>query len=253
MPTRSIPSGKILLGDGRSDSFRGNADVIYWPSVGIVGARNATVKAQSVAADAAAQCAGRGVAVVSGNDRGIDHTAHLSALEVGGATILVLAQGLGGFYLRESLRVIADWRRLLLISQWSDNQGWQAWRAMKRNETICQLSDAAIVAQAAAVSGTMSTGLAAQRMGISLHVAVYKEQDEKCYTGNRELLAAGASSLQFSVLRSQANMSAVWQDVARAERKGTGREKISGSGRAGRSTEAITSMGSCSMPGTAIQ
>lgn len=37
---------------------------------------------------------------------------------------------------------------------------------MKRNETICRLSDAVIVVPAVAVSGTTSTGRAANRLGI---------------------------------------------------------------------------------------
>ena len=71
-------------------------------------------------------------------------------------------------------------------------------RCPRWNQTICRLSDAVIVVAAGAKSGTISTGRAALRMKVPLHVAVHRDQEDDCYAGNRELLAAGATPLMWN-------------------------------------------------------
>src|SRR5690606_5132201 len=61
--------------------------------VAVVGARACTEYGAQVASDVGADCAERGVAVVSGAAYGIDAAAHRGALAVRGLTVAVLACG----------------------------------------------------------------------------------------------------------------------------------------------------------------
>lgn len=74
---------------------RGDPDALgRSPSaVAIVGARAATGYGEHVAAELAAELAGRGVAVVSGGAYGIDGAAHRAALSAAGTTVAFLAGG----------------------------------------------------------------------------------------------------------------------------------------------------------------
>ena len=74
---------------------------------------------------------------------------------------------------------------------------------------------------AGAKSGTISTGRAARRMKVPLHVAVYRDQEDDCYAGNRELLAAGATPLMWNPAQEAVNMSRVWQNVRAAKERET--------------------------------
>ena len=67
-------------------------------SVAVVGARACTDYGAQVAGDIAADCADRGIAVVSGAAYGIDAAAHRGALALRGATVAVLACGVDMAY-----------------------------------------------------------------------------------------------------------------------------------------------------------
>ena len=66
------------------------------PTVGIVGARNASGAGRRIAQGIATDLGGRGIIVASGLARGIDTSAHNGALKTG--TIAVVAGGVDVFY-----------------------------------------------------------------------------------------------------------------------------------------------------------
>ena len=72
---------------------RGPIDLTAAPSVGFCGSRSATDRGLEVAADIADQVAHHAVNVVSGGAKGVDITAHRTALTRGGTTTVVLAEG----------------------------------------------------------------------------------------------------------------------------------------------------------------
>jgi DNA processing protein len=82
---------------------KGNPELISHPSVAIVGSRKVSLKGLDTARDCAAQLARYGVNVVSGYANGVDLASHKAALEAGGTTILVLAEGLNLWYLKRDI------------------------------------------------------------------------------------------------------------------------------------------------------
>src|SRR5437763_11242297 len=77
---------------------RGELALLERPCVAIVGTRRATAYAERVTRELARTLARAGACVVSGLARGVDASAHIGALEVGGATIAVLGTGLDVVY-----------------------------------------------------------------------------------------------------------------------------------------------------------
>ena len=75
---------------------RGFLHLFGKPSVGMVGARNASVNGRKMATSLASELGQAGFVVVSGMARGIDTAAHQGALETG--TIAVLAGGIDSIY-----------------------------------------------------------------------------------------------------------------------------------------------------------
>lgn len=78
--------------------FSGDADVLRQPSLSIVGSRASTTAGLRITHQWAQTIANRGVAVISGGAYGIDGTAHEGALEGGGKTAVVFANGIGRWY-----------------------------------------------------------------------------------------------------------------------------------------------------------
>ena len=77
-------------------SVRGSPHLLSRPSVGIVGARNASINAQRLAQSLAEDLAAEGYVIVSGLARGIDAAAHNGALA--GGTVAVIAGGIDIIY-----------------------------------------------------------------------------------------------------------------------------------------------------------
>ena len=89
---RSIPDPPAIL------FLRGRLDVADGPAVAIVGSRDHTGYGRDVAHRLSSAAARAGICVVSGMARGLDAVAHQAALEVGGATVGVLGNGIGVVY-----------------------------------------------------------------------------------------------------------------------------------------------------------
>jgi DNA processing protein len=157
---------------------RGNADLLRTATVGIVGSRKASLKGVGAAQDCAGQLAKLGITVVSGYANGIDMASHKAALEAGGATIVVLAEGIERFRLEREIAAAWDWERALVVSEYPPNAAWSVKQAMQRNGTICDLSKAVIVAEAQRNSGTMNTVRQCLKMKIPLFVVTYENMED---------------------------------------------------------------------------
>ncbi|QAY61159.1 DNA-protecting protein DprA [Microbacterium protaetiae] len=136
------------------------------PAVAIVGARAATGYGEHIAAEFAAELAGRGIAVVSGAAYGIDGAAHRGALAAGGLTVALVAGGLDRPYPAghtDLLRRIAA--AGCVVSEVPCGTVPSKWRFLQRNRLIAALGGATIVVEAGIRSGSLNTASHAADLG----------------------------------------------------------------------------------------
>ena len=169
----------------------GQAATLSGSNAGIVGARRASRAGLNLAKQCATVFAQEGIPVVSGGAAGIDTQAHRTALEQGGSTIVVLAQGIltpdrGGWLPRT-----AEDDRLVVLSEFLPDAPWASRHAVTRNATIGALSRLVCVIDPQRGSGSMHTARAAMRMGRKLLVRC-RDRDADL---ERELLRDGAEPL----------------------------------------------------------
>jgi DNA processing protein len=146
---------------------RGSADLMTTGrSVAVVGARACTEYGAQVAGDIAADCADRGIAVVSGAAYGIDAAAHRGALALRGATVAVLACGVDLAYPtahQAMLDRIAH--EGLVVSELCPGARPSRVRFLARNRLIAALATGTVVVEAARRSGALNTLNWASRLG----------------------------------------------------------------------------------------
>lgn len=183
--------------------------ILYWigaetlfnvPAVGFCGSRKASAKGLDVARQCSRLLSTQGVTAVSGYAHGVDLAAHTAALEAGGSTTFVLAEGILHFRVKEPVRTLLDPEHLdraLVVSEFPPSLPWKAHNAMTRNRTICALSDAIIVIESGMEGGTFEAGKTALALNLPLFCVEYAEPAETA-AGNPYLLQHGAISLRRS-------------------------------------------------------
>lgn len=142
------------------------------PSVAIVGTRKPTVYGKEVTHRLAYELAKQGVVIISGLALGVDGLAHRAALEAGGATIAVLGNGLGSVYPaahRTLAKQIID-SGGAIISEYEPEAEARGFQFLERNRIVSGLSDAIIITEAAARSGTLNTAGHALEQGRDIFV-----------------------------------------------------------------------------------
>ena len=138
--------------------IKGNLPIFRPPVVAIIGTRRPTSYGCEVTHKLASDLAANGVVVVSGLAMGIDTIAHTAALDAGGVTIAVLAQGLHSIY-PASNRGLAEriTKNGALITEYEMGEEAMKHHFLARNRIVSGLADAVIVTEAADRSGTFST------------------------------------------------------------------------------------------------
>lgn len=168
-------------------------DLPSGPAVAIVGSRRADAYGLEVAQLFASTLAEREIAIVSGFARGIDAAAHRGALApLAGRTVAILGCGLGIDYPRGHAhlgRAIAA--RGALVSEFPCGYEPRSWNFPVRNRSIAALSQAVLVVQAAARSGSLSTARWALDLGRDLFAVPGQIFDERSL-GPHALLRDGA-------------------------------------------------------------
>ena len=195
--------------------FKGNPDLLMKPGIGFCGSRHASEASIAAVRDCAGQVVEKGYAVVSGNAAGIDAEAHTVALEMGGDTILVLPFGIRHFKIRRELKSVWDWQKALVISQFPENAGWAAWRAMERNNVIVALSHALIVMEAGEKGGTMAAGASALKSCVPLFVIDYTDNPHA--VGNTTLIKQGGERILKRRSNGYANLERMFSVVSNGE------------------------------------
>ena len=113
-----------------------------------------------------AELTGRGVVVVSGAAYGIDGVAHRAALAAGGPTIAVLAGGVDRSYPAGHAELIDRiGANGAVLSELPPGSAPTRWRFLQRNRVIAALSEATVVVEAGARSGSLNTAAHAATLG----------------------------------------------------------------------------------------
>ena len=137
----------------------GNIPTERRPTVAIVGSRKPTAYGIDVTHRLAFELAKRGVVIVSGLAYGIDAIAHKAALEAGGTTIAVLANGLHRVYPAVHANLASEILASggAIISEQELGVESHKYHFLARNRLVSGLADAIIVTEATERSGTSST------------------------------------------------------------------------------------------------
>lgn len=142
------------------------------PTVAIVGSRKPTSYGREVTHQLAYDLAKYGIIIISGLALGVDGIAHQAALEAGGITIGVMANGVDIIYPanhKDLAKKIID-NGGAIISEYEPGTDARDFQFLERNRIVSGLSDAIIVTEAAARSGTLSTVMHALEQGREVFV-----------------------------------------------------------------------------------
>lgn len=128
-------------------------------SVAIVGSRKPTAYGVHATHRLAYDLAKRGIVIISGLAFGVDAVAHKAALEAGGTTVAVMANGLHRIYPTAHTQLARDIVALggAIISEKPTGEDARSYDFLKRNRLVSGLADAVIVTEATEKSGTLST------------------------------------------------------------------------------------------------
>ena len=131
----------------------GKLELLDMGGLAVIGSRDATEAALDFTREVAAKCAQESLGVVSGGARGVDAAAMQGSSEAGGYTIGVLANDLLKTSVNRQNRLGLQEGRLVLVSPFYPEAGFNAGNAMGRNKYIYALSDRALVIDSALGSG----------------------------------------------------------------------------------------------------
>jgi len=165
-------------------------------AVAIVGSRSASEYGCRIARDLSHDLASLGFTVVSGMARGIDGTAHKTALEAGGRTIAVLGSGVDRAYPPEHGEL---YRRIVengaVVSELPIGARPMAFNFPARNRLISGLSLGVVVVEATEKSGSLITASLALEQGREVF-AVPGEAGASRSRGTHRLIRQGAKLVE---------------------------------------------------------
>ena len=152
--------------------YLGELPIERRPTVAIVGTRKPTRYGTEVTQRIAHELAQQGIVIVSGMALGVDAIAHKAALDAGGTTIAVQANGLNKLYPRTNQQlgeqIIAQGGAI--VSEYEPDMPVLLHQFHARNRIVSGLADALIITEAAARSGTLNTAAHALEQGKDVFV-----------------------------------------------------------------------------------
>ena len=196
--------------------IRGTLEARDAKAVAIVGSRSCTAYGRRIAERLAGGLARAGYTIVSGLARGIDGVAHRAALQAGGRTVAVLANGLARVYPPEH-KGLADEVAAsgAVLSEAAMEIGPLAPLFPARNRIISGLARGVVIVEAAERSGALITARHAAEQGRSAF-AVPGPVDSEASGGTNGLIRQGAVLVRSveDVLEELEGVSAVTQPPA---------------------------------------
>jgi len=195
----------------------GNIDLLNTLAVGFCGSRDTSQKGLGIASECAKQLVAQNITVVSGYARGTDMSVHKAALQGGGMTICVLAEGILKYRKKREIREYISDDNCLYVSQFMPNVAWSSGNAMRRNSIIIGLSRAMILVESRNNGGTFSAGKEALRVNCPLFVIDFA-QPEVSSEANPYFINAGGKPIRG--VNGSPNISKVLEIVTNDERNG---------------------------------
>ncbi|MCF3629856.1 DNA-processing protein DprA [Thalassospiraceae bacterium LMO-SO8] len=170
---------------------RGRLDLLGKKTIGVVGARNASVNGRRFAKKLAADLGAGGLMVASGLARGIDAAAHEGALPTG--TAAVLGGGIDVVYPAENKNLydrIAETG--VLLSEIAPGTQPQARHFPRRNRIISGMARGVVVVEASPRSGSLITARMALEQGRDVFAVPGAAMDPRA-RGTNHLIREGAT------------------------------------------------------------
>ncbi len=142
------------------------------PTVAIVGTRKPTRYGIEVTRQLSYELARRGVVIMSGLALGVDAIAHRAALEAGGITMAVQGNGLARLTPATNRQLAEDIlsKGGAILSEYEPDIQARPWTFLERNRIVSGLSDAIVITEASARSGTLNTASHALEQGKDVFV-----------------------------------------------------------------------------------
>jgi DNA processing protein len=171
-------------------SVIGNIDLLARLSIGVVGARNASMNAKKFSGTLSHDLGQSGFVVASGLARGIDTAAHQGALKTG--TIAVVAGGIDVVYPPENKNLYdAIAEQGLIVAESPLSQEPFAQSFPRRNRIISGLSQGIVVVEASLRSGSLITARMAAEQGRDVFAVPGHPLDPRA-DGTNSLIRDGA-------------------------------------------------------------
>lgn len=197
--------------------IKGSMEIpIPGPRVSIIGSRSASQKGLEATQKITKNLVEEKMIIVSGLARGIDTSAHQTAIKIGGQTIAVIGTPLDKVYPRENAQLQEEiMRNHLVVSQFPKGYPVTARNFVLRNRTMALISDATIIVEATCeTSGSRHQGWEALRLGRPLFI--WKSVFDTQLQWPQEMLKYGAIPLSdpkdmFEILPSHLKMVDVFQ------------------------------------------
>lgn len=137
---------------------RGNPDALVAPSLAVVGARACTGYGTHITAELTEAACQMGAAIVSGAAYGVDAVAHRTAIAASATTVAVVAGGADRPYPAAHSQLLDSiTQHGAICSEMVPGSAPTRWRFLMRNRVISALSQATLVTEAGARSGSLNT------------------------------------------------------------------------------------------------
>ena len=176
--------------------IKGNKDILNYPSMAIVGCREASDYGKKAAKYFAYNLANQNINIISGLAKGVDSYAHIGTLSTCGKTVAVVGNGLDTVYPTENKylfeRILEN--RGAIISEYPLGIKAEKMNFPARNRIISGMSKGVIVIEAKEKSGTLITVDFALEQGRDVYV-VPGNINSINSVGTNELIKQGAKML----------------------------------------------------------
>ncbi len=169
----------------------GNLGLLEEGGLAVVGSRDAPDASLTYARNIGQLAASAGKIIVSGGARGVDQAAMLGAIERGGRVIGVVSDSLQRAALKRDNRDLLLCGKMLLVSPYDPNAGFNVGNAMRRNKLIYAVADAALVVDSDLNRGGTWAGAAEQLDRLHM-VPVYVRSSGQASAGLSGLRGKGA-------------------------------------------------------------
>jgi predicted Rossmann fold nucleotide-binding protein DprA/Smf involved in DNA uptake len=169
----------------------GNQALLSEGGLAVVGSRDIDDEGLGYVQRIAEKCAEQDIQIVSGGARGVDQTAMLAAISIGGKSVGVLADSLIKTSVSMKYRQGLREGRVALISPYDPSAGFNIGNAMNRNKHVYALADDALVVNSSYEKGGTWAG-AKEELKKEDKIPVWVRLEGDIPQGNHQLIKLGA-------------------------------------------------------------